>query len=98
MIFVYCSCINSFYRRTRDFYGEVFYGEVFYGEVFYGEVFYREVFYGEMFYRETSYRGTFYRDVLWRKIQDDIISIPLGDIIWLHHFYTIFLPLLCLPW
>ena len=88
MIFVYCSCINSFYRRTRDFYGEVFYGEVFY----------REVFYGEMFYRETSYRGTFYRDVLWRKIQDDIISIPLGDIIWLHHFYTIFLPLLCLPW
>ena len=76
MIFVYCSCINSFYRRTRDFYGEVFYGDVFYGEVFYGEA----------FYGEASYRGKFYRDVLWRKI--------LG----LYHFYTIFLPLLCLPW
>ena len=43
MLFVYCSCINSFYRRTRDFYGEVFYGEAFYGEASYRGTFYRDV-------------------------------------------------------
>ena len=46
------------------------------------------------FYGKTFYRKTF----LWRKILGRYHFYIFGIYHLLHHFYTIFLPLLCLPW